>query len=136
MELNVDFFETISSELVAAESMSDVLVERVTSLLSGVVTNQQTCYDWLVQSKSSIAGALSVPLSNVTQLYSVSLALVTHSLEKNLKKNKRRKGSPQGTVTSGVREPLEALIKGSGLNGLGSSLRNLIRAKLSLGYLL
>ncbi|KAG6760558.1 hypothetical protein POTOM_037081 [Populus tomentosa] len=111
MELNVDFFETISSELVAAESMSDVLVERVTSLLSGVVTNQQTCYDGLVQSKSSIAGALSVPLSNVTQLYSVSLALVTHSLEKNLKKNKRRKGSPQGTVTRGVREPLEALIK-------------------------
>lgn len=111
MELNVDFFETISSELVAAESMSDVLVERVTSLLSGVVTNQQTCYDGLVQSKSSIAGALSVPLSNVTQLYSVSLALVTHSLEKNLKKNKRRKGSPQGTVTGGVREPLETLIK-------------------------
>ncbi|KAL9388287.1 hypothetical protein Peur_016892 [Populus x canadensis] len=111
MELNVDYFETISSELVAAESMSDVLVERVTSLLSGVVTNQQTCYDGLVQSKSSIAGALSVPLSNVTQLYSVSLALVTHSLEKNLKKNKRRKGSPQGTVTRGVREPLETLIK-------------------------
>ncbi|KAL9351247.1 hypothetical protein Peur_053927 [Populus x canadensis] len=111
MELNVDYFETISSELVAAESMSDVLVERVTSLLSGVVTNQQTCYDGLVQSKSSIASALSVPLSNVTQLYSVSLALVTHSLEKNLKKNKRRKGSPQGTVTRGVREPLETLIK-------------------------
>ncbi|KAI9387943.1 hypothetical protein POPTR_010G247700v4 [Populus trichocarpa] len=111
MELNVDYFETISSELVAAESMSDVLVERVTSLLSGVVTNQQTCYDGLVQSKSSIVSALSVPLSNVTQLYSVSLALVTHSLEKNLKKNKRRKGSPQGTVTRGVREPLETLIK-------------------------
>eukprot|EP00258_Populus_trichocarpa_P009162 XP_002315399.3 probable pectinesterase/pectinesterase inhibitor 25 [Populus trichocarpa] len=111
MELNVDYFETISSELVAAESMSDVLVERVTSLLSGVVTNQQTCYDGLVQSKSSIVSALSVPLSNVTQLYSVSLALVTHSLEKNLKKNKRRKGSPQGTGTRGVREPLETLIK-------------------------
>ncbi|KAI5575610.1 hypothetical protein BDE02_10G222700 [Populus trichocarpa] len=111
MELNVDYFETISSELVAAESMSDVLVERVTSLLSGVVTNQQTCYDGLVQSKSSIVSALSVPLSNVTQLYSVSLALVTHSLEKNLKKNKRRKGSPQGTVTRGVREPLDTLIK-------------------------
>lgn len=111
MELNVDYFETISSELVAAASMSDVLVERVTSLLSGVVTNQQTCYDGLVQSKSSIVSALSVPLSNVTQLYSVSLALVTHSLEKNLKKNKRRKGSPQGTGTRGVREPLETLIK-------------------------
>ncbi|KAG6758686.1 hypothetical protein POTOM_039045 [Populus tomentosa] len=138
MELNVDFFETISSELVAAESMSDVLVERVTSLLSGVVTNQQTCYDGLVQSKSSIAGALSVPLSNVTQLYSVSLALVTHSLEKNLKKNKRRKGSPQGTVTRGVREPLGALIKifvinckqgGIGLNGLAQVA--MLKSKLS-----
>ncbi|XP_011046483.1 PREDICTED: probable pectinesterase/pectinesterase inhibitor 25 [Populus euphratica] len=111
MELNVDFFVTISNELVAAKSMSDVLVERVTSLLSGVVTNQQTCYDGLVQSKSSIAGALSAPLSNVTQLYSVSLALVAHSLEKNLKKNKRRKGSPQGTLTRGIREPLETLVK-------------------------
>ncbi|KAJ6358190.1 hypothetical protein OIU78_005928 [Salix suchowensis] len=114
MELNVDYFETVSSELKAAESVSDVLVERVTSLLSGVVTNQQTCYDGLVQAKSSIVGALSVPLSNITQLYSVSLALVTHSLEKNLKKNsKRKKGSPdQGTSTRGViHEPLETLIK-------------------------
>jgi pectinesterase len=112
MELNVDYFETISSELKSAESMNDVLVERVKSLLSGVVTNQQSCYDGLVQSKSSIASALSVPLSNGTRLYSVSLALVTHSLEKNLKKNKGRKGSHHhGILTKGVREPLETLIK-------------------------
>ncbi|KAJ6690697.1 hypothetical protein OIU85_006900 [Salix viminalis] len=114
MELNVDYLETISSELKAAESMSDVLVERVKSLLSGVVTNQQSCYDGLLQSKSSIVGALSAPLSNGTQLYSVSLALITHSLEKNLKKNKRRKGSHHHPwiLAKGVREPLETLIKG------------------------
>ncbi|XP_011032979.1 PREDICTED: probable pectinesterase/pectinesterase inhibitor 25 [Populus euphratica] len=112
MELNVDYFETISSELKSAASMNDVLVERVKSLLSGVVTNQQSCYDGLVQSKSSIASALSVPLSNGTQLYSVSLALVTHSLGKNLKKNKGRKGSHhRGILRKGVREPLETLIK-------------------------
>lgn len=113
MTLNVDYLETISTELKSAEWLNDELVERVTSLLSGIVTNQQTCFDELVESKSSLVGALYAPLSNVTQLYSVSLGLVTHSLERNLKKNKRKKGSHQqgGFTKNPVRESLETLIK-------------------------
>ncbi|EEF46613.1 probable pectinesterase/pectinesterase inhibitor 25 [Ricinus communis] len=113
-QLNVDYLGTISSELKSAESMNDELVERVTSLLSGIVTNQQTCYDGLVESKSSIVAVLQAPLTNVTRLYSVSLGLVTHALDRNLKKNKRnKKGSHgKGILTKNrIREPLNTLIK-------------------------
>ncbi|KAJ4837514.1 putative pectinesterase/pectinesterase inhibitor 47 [Turnera subulata] len=111
MELNVDYFDTISTELKSAESLSPELVEKVTTLLSGIMTNQQTCFDGLVQSKSSVVSALSMPLTNVTQLYSVSLALVSNSLAKNLKKNKKKKQGSHQLPRNGVREPLEKLIK-------------------------
>ncbi|KAH7547684.1 hypothetical protein JRO89_XS14G0002200 [Xanthoceras sorbifolium] len=115
MELNVDYLESISEELKSAESMTDELVDRVASLLSGIVTNQQTCFDGLVESKSSsIVSAIYEPLSNVTRLYSVSLGLVTHALDRNLKKNKRKNGSKNRFLShpNRVREPLETLIKG------------------------
>ncbi|XP_031260572.1 probable pectinesterase/pectinesterase inhibitor 25 [Pistacia vera] len=113
MDLNVDYLQSIGNELKAAESLGDELVDRVTSLLSGIVTNQHTCFDSLAESKSGIASALYEPLSNVTQLYSVSLGLVTHALDRNLKKNKRSKGSKNRFLKNPnpVREPLETLIK-------------------------
>jgi pectinesterase len=61
------------------------VVEQVQTLLSATVTNQLTCYDGLEDSESSIASVLSEPLNNVTQLYSVSLGLVTQALDRNLK---------------------------------------------------
>ncbi|KAK0591812.1 hypothetical protein LWI29_008595 [Acer saccharum] len=88
--------------------MREELVERVRSFLSGVGTNQQTCFDGLVESKSSIVGAIGEPPSNVTRLYSVSLALVTNVLDRNLKKNMRKIGYKK---PNRVREPLETLIK-------------------------
>lgn len=112
-QLNVDYLESISTELKIAGSLNDELVERVQTLLSAIVTNQQTCYDGLEYSKSSIVSALSEPLNNVTELYSVSLGLVTHSLDRNLKMKKKKKGSNGGFPTKGhpVREPLETFIK-------------------------
>ena len=112
-QLNVDYLESISAELKLAESLNDLLVERVQTLLSAIVTNQQTCYDGLEDSKSSIVNALSEPLKNTTQLYSVSLGLVTHSLNRNLKHKKKKKESKGRNPTKGsqVREPLETLIK-------------------------
>ncbi|ESW20755.1 hypothetical protein PHAVU_005G011900 [Phaseolus vulgaris] len=80
------------------------------SYLSAVATNQYTCYDGLVVTKSSIANALALPLKGATQLYSVSLGLVTQALDKNLRRSKTRKhGLP--TPTFKVRQPLEKLIK-------------------------
>ncbi|TQD84127.1 hypothetical protein C1H46_030327 [Malus baccata] len=113
-ELNVEHLEAISTELKSAETLNEELVDKVQTLLSGIVTNQQTCYDGLVVSKSSVLGnttALAVAFSNVTQLYSVSLGLVTHSLARNLKKHK--KGS-EGSGTKNVhkfRVSLETFIK-------------------------
>jgi len=110
-QLNVEYLESISAELKSAESLNDEVVEQVQTLLSAIVTNQLTCYDGLEDSESSIASALSEPLNNVTQLYSVSLGLVTHALD--LKRNKRKKGSEGGfpTMVHPVRERLESLIK-------------------------
>ncbi|XP_020224627.2 probable pectinesterase/pectinesterase inhibitor 47 [Cajanus cajan] len=109
-QLNVDYLVSISEELKSAGSSDSELVEKIESYLSAVATNHYTCYDGLVVTKSSIANALAVPLKDVTQLYSVSLGLVTQALDKNLKRNRTRKhGLP--TKAFKVRQPLEKLIK-------------------------
>ncbi|OMO49445.1 Pectinesterase, catalytic [Corchorus capsularis] len=110
-DLNVFYLEKISAELKSADSMTDALVDRITSLLSGVVTNQQTCFDGLVDAKSSFAGVLGEPLANMTRLYSVSLGLVTHALDRNLKKNKRKGAKTPIVLKNGFRQPLESLIQ-------------------------
>ena len=97
-------------ELKSANSSDTELVDKIESYLSAVATNHYTCYDGLVVTKSSIANALAVPLRGVTQLYSVSLGLVTEALNKNLRMHKTRKhGLP--TKTFKVRQPLEKLIR-------------------------
>ncbi|KAL2337326.1 hypothetical protein Fmac_011772 [Flemingia macrophylla] len=109
-QLNVDYLVSISEELKSAGSSDSELVEKIESYLSAVATNHYTCYDGLVVTKSNIANALAVPLKDVTQLYSVSLGLVTQALDKNFKRNKTRKhGLP--TKAFKVRQPLEKLIK-------------------------
>ncbi|CAL0311010.1 unnamed protein product [Lupinus luteus] len=109
-QLNVGFLESISEELKDANSSDTELVEKIESYLSAVATNHYTCFDGLVVTKSSIVNALAVPLKDMTQLYSVSLGLVSGALNRNLKKHKTRKhGLP--TKTFKVRQPLEKLIK-------------------------
>ncbi|XP_071725294.1 probable pectinesterase/pectinesterase inhibitor 25 [Rutidosis leptorrhynchoides] len=117
-ELNVEYLSSVSEELKSANTLTGDLVETVTTLLSGVVTNQQTCYDGLVEAKSGLVvvnGGGGLPLSNVTQLYSVSLGLVTEALERNVKKTNKRKKAGKGRVVGSpnpvVREPLQTLIK-------------------------
>ncbi|KAH7536800.1 probable pectinesterase/pectinesterase inhibitor 47 [Ziziphus jujuba] len=117
-ELNVEYFESISEELKSAESMNDELVDRVQTMLSAIVTNQQTCYDGLVAAGNGVVlggGDLSVPLANATQLYSVSLGLVTSELARNLKKHRKRNGSSGRSGFSSkahpIREHLTTLIK-------------------------
>ncbi|KAK4414259.1 putative pectinesterase/pectinesterase inhibitor 47 [Sesamum alatum] len=100
-ELNADYLELISGELKTAENMSDVLVGRVQSLLSAVVTNQQTCYDGLADAGSGIATALAAPLGDAAAMYSASLGLVTHALGSG---RRRRRG---GGGMSGRRGAME-----------------------------
>ncbi|WVZ02351.1 hypothetical protein V8G54_023157 [Vigna mungo] len=109
-QLSVGYLESVSEELKSADSSNTELVEKIETYLSAVATNHYTCYDGLVVIKSNIVNTLAVPLNNVTQLYSVSLGLVTQALKKNLKKHKTRKhGLP--TQNNKVRQPLKKLIK-------------------------
>ncbi|KAF7836286.1 putative pectinesterase/pectinesterase inhibitor 47 [Senna tora] len=108
--LNVGLLETVWSQLKAAEASSPELVEGIETYLSAVATNHYTCYDGLVATKSGIGNALAVPLKDVTQLYSVSLGLVSQALYRNQKKLKvKKKGLP--TQSFKVRQPLQKLIK-------------------------
>ncbi|KAL1187863.1 putative pectinesterase/pectinesterase inhibitor 25 [Cardamine amara subsp. amara] len=111
-QLSVDYLQMVTAELKTAEVMTAALVEHVNSLLSGVVTNQQTCLDGLVEAKSGFAAAIGSPMGNLTRLYSISLGLVSHALNRNLKRYKASKGKILGGGNSTYREPLETLIKG------------------------
>jgi pectinesterase len=83
-ELNVDF---LASSLETLNNTNQTLpsskAEDVHTLLSAVLTNQQTCLDGVQETSSSssswgnLQNGLSVLLSNDTNLYSVSLALFT-----------------------------------------------------------
>ncbi|XP_058079697.1 probable pectinesterase/pectinesterase inhibitor 47 [Magnolia sinica] len=87
-DLNLDFLATISAELSSTGPLTDEVVDRVRTLLSAIVTNQQTCFDGLEASRSSLLkGVLQAPFSNATELYSVSLGLVNHELG-----SRKRKG--------------------------------------------
>lgn len=110
-QLSVNYLEMVTAELKTAEVMTSALVELVNSYLSGVVTNQQTCIDGLAQVKSGFATAIGSPMGNLTRLYSISLGLVSHALNRNLKRYKASKGKILGGGNSTYREPLETLIK-------------------------
>ncbi len=80
-ELNMDFLSS-SIEIInkiTSGNLPDSDVDTVQTLLSAILTNQQTCLDGLHESNSasSVTNELSIPLSNDTKLYSVSLALFT-----------------------------------------------------------
>ncbi|KAL1804970.1 hypothetical protein ACET3Z_028038 [Daucus carota] len=99
----------ITLELKTAPAMTDGLIGKIETLLSGVVTNQDTCYDGLVESGSSLAAVLEVPLSNANVLYSVSLGLVTHAIARD-----RKRGPRKGRVFG--RDALPAIFSSSKLN--------------------
>ncbi|XP_054814095.1 probable pectinesterase/pectinesterase inhibitor 25 [Prosopis cineraria] len=109
-QLNVGYLESVKSELNTVEASSPELLKEIQTYLSAVATNHDTCYDGLVAAQSGIAKALNVPLNNVTKLYSVSLGLVTHALNRYMKKHKVGKhGLP--SQANKVRQPLEKLVK-------------------------
>lgn len=78
--LNMDFllssFQTVNA---TSRSLSSTRAEDIQTLLSAILTNEQTCLDGLQATASawSIKKGLAVPLGNDTMTYSVSLALFT-----------------------------------------------------------
>ncbi|XP_065864164.1 probable pectinesterase/pectinesterase inhibitor 20 [Euphorbia lathyris] len=79
-ELNFDFlstsFQTVNT---TSQTLSSVKADDIQTLFSAILTNQQTCLDGLQSTASawSVKNGLSIPLSNDTKLYTVSLALFT-----------------------------------------------------------
>ncbi|XP_020231794.1 probable pectinesterase/pectinesterase inhibitor 41 [Cajanus cajan] len=79
-ELNFDFlstsFQTVNK---TTRFLPSFQAQDIQTLLSAILTNQQTCLDGLKDTASawSVRNGLTVPLSNDTKLYTVSLALFT-----------------------------------------------------------
>ncbi|KAI4332865.1 hypothetical protein L6164_017741 [Bauhinia variegata] len=109
-QFNVGYLETISEELKSAAGDQQELLQKIETYLSAVATNHYTCYDGLAVIKSSIANALAVPLRDLSELYSISLGLVTDAVNRNLRKSKTQKHALP-TKTYKVRQPLQKLIK-------------------------
>lgn len=78
--LNADFLSSVQAELGQGGRVLDQAgVGRVKALMSAIVTNQQTCYDGMEDSRSF--PELYGSFSNETRLYGVSLELVTSALD-------------------------------------------------------
>ncbi|EXB33527.1 putative pectinesterase/pectinesterase inhibitor 7 [Morus notabilis] len=78
--LNIDYLmSSLGTINVTSGALPTWKTEDVQTLLSAILTNQQTCWDGL-QSASSmrVRNGLSVPVANDTKLYSLSLALFTN----------------------------------------------------------
>ncbi|KAL6850356.1 hypothetical protein ACP4OV_020983 [Aristida adscensionis] len=81
--LNIDFLSAAGAALGAAgnATLLDPQAEDVHTLLSAILTNQQTCADGLQAAAAawSVRGGLAVPMANSTKLYSVALSLFTRA---------------------------------------------------------
>nr|CAB3477041.1 unnamed protein product [Digitaria exilis] len=81
--LNIDFLSSAGATLntSANSTLLDPQAEDVQTLLSAILTNQQTCADGLQAAASawSVRDGLAVPMVNSTKLYSVSLSLFTRA---------------------------------------------------------
>lgn len=78
--LNMDFLlNSLQTVNTTSTTLPVLKADDVQTLLSAILTNQQTCLDGLQTAASdwSVKNGLSIPLSNDTKLYSVSLALFT-----------------------------------------------------------
>ncbi|GMY16964.1 probable pectinesterase/pectinesterase inhibitor 7 isoform X1 [Fagus crenata] len=76
--LNVDFLKTSYKNVnITNVALSSLVVYDIQTLLSAVLTNQQTCLDGLetTASDANVKNDLSGPLSDDTKLHGVSLAL-------------------------------------------------------------
>ncbi|CAN6371481.1 unnamed protein product [Urochloa humidicola] len=80
-ELNVDFLSDAGAAIQSTDTLLDQQADDVHTLLSAVVTNQQTCFDGLQQvaAGSWSGGGFDAPLANSTKLYSLSLSLFTRA---------------------------------------------------------
>ncbi|XP_066363852.1 pectinesterase-like [Miscanthus floridulus] len=80
-ELNVDFLTAARATIKSTDTLLDPQADDVHTLLSAILTNQQTCFDGLQAASGSWSdrGGLDAPIANGTKLYSLSLSLFTRA---------------------------------------------------------
>lgn len=78
--MNVDSLSHASNTINSTNTLHSLQADDLHTLLSALLTNQQTCQDGLLEtaSASRITQALLAPLQNGAKFYSISLALVIH----------------------------------------------------------
>jgi pectinesterase len=78
---NVDFLSATGTALKSTETLLDPQADDVQTLLSAILTNQETCLDGLQAASGawSDRGGLAAPIANGTKLYSLSLSLFTRA---------------------------------------------------------
>ncbi|RWR76492.1 putative pectinesterase/pectinesterase inhibitor 41 [Cinnamomum micranthum f. kanehirae] len=90
--LNIDFLLSAATtlNLNSTNGFLSIDTEDVQTLLSAIITNQQTCLEGLqAAAASSVQSGLYTPLFNDTKLYRVSLALFTRAFVHKKKKRGR-----------------------------------------------
>ncbi|KAJ6812650.1 putative pectinesterase/pectinesterase inhibitor 41 [Iris pallida] len=99
-ELNIDFLVSASSTANSSSTLLDPQTDKLQTLLSALLTNQQTCLDGLQAATSSwsVKNGLSAPLSNGNKLYSVSLSLFNRAWVKKKPKKARNVSVPPKEV--------------------------------------
>ncbi|KAG2628140.1 pectinesterase-like [Panicum virgatum] len=85
-ELNMDFLSAAGATIRATDTLLDPQADDVHTLLSAILTNQQTCFDGLQAAAWSDGGGLDAPIANGTKLYSLSLSLFTRAWVPTAKK--------------------------------------------------
>ncbi|XP_010253281.1 PREDICTED: probable pectinesterase/pectinesterase inhibitor 41 [Nelumbo nucifera] len=91
--LNLDFLSTTINTIGSDKALPSLQADDVQTLLSAIMTNQQTCLDGLLATASawSVKNGIYTPLSDGNKLYSVSLALFTRGWVHKKNKAKGRK---------------------------------------------
>ncbi|XP_062231206.1 pectinesterase-like [Phragmites australis] len=93
-ELNVDFLSAAGNTIRSTDTLLDPQADDVHTLLSAILTNQQTCLDGLQAASGawSERGGLDAPIANGTKLYSLSLSLFTRAWVPTAKASHSHKG--------------------------------------------
>ncbi|KAI3968497.1 hypothetical protein MKX01_007807 [Papaver californicum] len=93
-QLNLEFLSTTISSINSTRSLPTMEADDMQTLLSAILTNQQTCYEGLQETASPniVKGTLYAPLSNENKISSVSLALYNRGWVHNKKRGKMQIG--------------------------------------------
>ncbi|GFY89008.1 plant invertase/pectin methylesterase inhibitor superfamily [Actinidia rufa] len=86
ISLNLDFFSSTIQTIDSTSTLQSSKAEDMLTLLSAILTNQQTCSDGL--QSTSLQNALFAPFKNGNMLYSVSLAFFRHGWVHNTRKGR------------------------------------------------